>query len=220
MEDYLPFVIMGGVILLIIGGITWSIMAEKKRREALEATAEEMGLSYFKDGDQQLLDRLSSFKLFNQGRSRKMKNLIQGDSGEVHIAIFDYQYTVGSGKNQSTYNQSVATIQSAELVCPDFLMRPEGFFDKIGGAMGFQDIDFDSHPNFSKLFVLQGSSEENVRAYFTPKLLEFFETKQGITVEANTGVMFFYRPNKRVKPDEIKDLLGQAYEVFGVMTDA
>ena len=219
MEAILPFLIIGIIALLIVGGITWAIVAEKKRREGLAEAADEMGLTYYKDGDPELYSRLSGFKLFNQGRSRKMSNVIQGDSGEVKIAIFDYKYTTGSGKNSHTHQQTVASIQSPELVCPDFRMRPEGFFDKIGSALGFQDIDFESHPKYSQLFVLQSSDEAAIRKYFSPPVLEFFETKPGICVEAESGTMFFYQAGRRVKPAEVKDLLSQAYEVFGVMVD-
>ena len=98
-------------------------------------------------------------------------------------------------------------------------MRPENIFDKVGSALGFQDIDFDSHPNFSRTFVLKSSNEAAIRSYFRPALLEFFETKQGVSVEAESGMMFFFRPGLRVKPAELKDLLSQAYEVFGYMVD-
>lgn len=219
MENLLPFVIFGGIAVLILGGIAYSMYAAKKRREDMLETAEALGLTFFPDGDASLLNRLSQFKLFNQGRGKKMKNLIQGDSGEVKIAIFDYQYTTGSGKNSSTHLQSVVALQSDALICPDFSMRPEGMFDKIGSALGFQDIDFESHPTFSNSFVLQSSNEEAIRKYFQPSLLEFFESKPGISVEAQSGTMFFYRTRQRIKPNEIKDNLAQAYEVFGVMID-
>ena len=148
MEALLPFLIIGGIAALVIGGIAYSYYANKKRRESMQQHAEEMGLTFVLEGDANLLSRLSAFKLFNQGRGRKMKNLIQGDSGEVSIAIFDYQYTTGSGKNSHTHNQSIVSLQSSQLVCPDFTMRPEGMFDKIGSALGFQDIDFEQHPLF------------------------------------------------------------------------
>ena len=91
--------------------------------------------------------------------------------------------------------------------------------DKIGGAIGLQDIDFDTHPNFSKMFVLKSDNEPAIREYFKPPLLEFFEAKKGISVEAGYGALFFYRPSKKIKPEEIKDYLSQAYEVYGAMVD-
>ncbi len=207
-------------ILGLIGGLIWlSFYMTKKRREGFLEVAESMGLIFYPDGSHELLSQLGDFKLFNQGRSRKMRNLIQGDSGEVSIAIFDYQYTTGSGKQTHTHRQTIVALQSSQLTSPDFTMRPEGFFDKIGSALGFQDIDFESHPEFSKSFVLQSSNEERIRQYFTPTLLEFFESKQGISVEAQHGKMFFYRTGRCIKPAQTKDNLTQAYEVFGVMVD-
>ncbi len=207
------------ILLLVAGGIYYSIQLEKKRRESLAQIATELGLTFFPTGDDNLMHRLSGFRLFNQGRGKTMSNLIQGDSGEVQIAIFDYQYTTGSGKQTHTHRMSVASLQSSELRCPDFTMRPENFLDKIGGALGFQDVDFESHPTFSKQFVLQGSDENALRQFMQPKLLEFFETRPGISVETQPAMMFFYRTGKRVKPEEIKDLLANAYEVFGYMVD-
>ena len=72
---------------------------------------------------------------------------------------------------------------------------------------------------FPRMFVLKSSNEPAIREYFKPPLLEFFETKKGISVEALPGVLFFYRPSKKIKPEEIKDSLGQAYEVYGAMVD-
>ncbi|MFT5302848.1 MAG: hypothetical protein ACI87E_003077 [Mariniblastus sp.] len=220
MDAILPILIFGGVIVLAGGAFYWAHVLQKKRREAFEATAESMGLVFFPDGNQDLLTQLGDFKLFNQGRSRKMRNLIQGDSGEVSIAIFDYQYTTGSGKQSHTHVQSVVALQSNEIVCPDFTMRPESMFDRVGSALGFQDIDFDSHPEFSKRFVLKGSNEPAIREFFTQIVLDFFAAQPGISVEAQSGSLFFYRSGKKIKPDEVKDNLGQAYEVFGMLAEA
>ena len=219
MEALLPILIIGGIVALVGAIIAYTMYEAKKRRETMMEHAEAMGLTFFPDGDPELLERLSLFKLFNQGHSRKMKNLIQGDSGEVKIAIFDYHYTTGGGKNSQHHQQSVVALQSNELICPDFTMRPEGMFDRIGSALGFQDIDFESHPQFSNSFVLQGSNEEAIRQYFDQSVLDFFAAKPGISVEAQTGTLFFYRARKRIQPHEIKDNLAQAYEVFGMMVD-
>jgi len=213
----LPIVI---AVAMFIGGIIWLMFhVAKKRREGFMEVADSMGLTFYPEGSSEILSQLSDFKLFNQGRARKMRNLIHGDSGEVSIAIFDYQYTTGSGKQSHTHRQTIVALQSSQLNCPDFTMRPEGFFDRIGSALGFQDIDFESHPVFSKNFVLQSSNEERVRQYFTPELLEFFEGKPGISLEAQLGKLFFYRTSKCIKPNQTKDHLAQAYEVFGVMVD-
>jgi len=207
------------VVLFIGGGLIFSIIYEKRRKQKLKEIADEMGLTFAPDGDPHLLARFSDFKLFNVGRSRRMKNLIQGDSGEVKLAIFEYKYTTGSGKNSKTRHQSVVSLHSPNLVCPDFTIRPESFLDRIGSALGFQDIDFDDHPEFSNKFVLQGSNEQQLRQYFNRETLDFFTNRPSICVEAQSGTLFYYRVNKRINPNQIKDNLGEAYEIFGMMVD-
>ena len=219
-EAFLPVLMIASIILFAGGLIYWSYASNKRRTAAFQEQADEMGLRFVDNPDGQAYQQFERFKLFNRGRSRRMTNLIEGDSGDVKISIFDYRFTTGSGKNSTTHNQTIIALQSQQLQCPEFTMRPEGFFDKIGNAMGFQDLDFDTHPEFSKLFVLKGPDETAIRSYFTPTVLEFFESQPKISLEASNDTMFFYRNRTRRKPEELKDLLGQAYEAFGVLTDA
>ncbi len=217
-SDFLPFLIIGAIIILIFGAVAVAMWYEKKRREELEALAEELGLVFQPDGDDQLHAEVSSFALFGHGGGRKITNLILGETEEVKIALFDYQFTTGSGKQKQTHRQTVASLQSPSLQCPHFTMRPEGMFDKIGGAFGMQDIDFESHPVFSGMFLLKGD-ETQIRKFFTPAVLNFFEEQKGISVEARPGALIFYRARSRVNPAEMKGLLTQAYEIFGFMVD-
>lgn len=219
MEALLPIALFVGIALLIVGAIVWSYIAENKRREALQLAAEELGLTYLKDGDPRLMGVAERFTVCSTGRSRKMYNLIQGETDELTIAIFDFRYTTGGGKNSTTHVQTIVMLRSNKLENPPFTMRPEGFFDRIGGMLGFDDIDFESHPKFSDSFVLKSPDEEATREFFNASLLEFFEGRLGISVEANSGAMIFYRPRVRSKPAELKTLFAEAYEVFGAMVD-
>ena len=197
----------------------WGYVANKKRIEGFEKEAEAMGLKFTQHPDASVAQRYNQFKLFNRGRSRRINNLIEGDSGDVTLLIFDYQFTTGSGKNSRTHHQTIASLKSSQLNIPSLTIHPEGFLSRIGNKMGFQDIDFDSHPTFSKMFVLKGDNEEAIRNFLKPPMLEYFEAHQGISLEASGDTLFFYTPNRQIKPDEIKDLLSRAYEVFGVLTE-
>lgn len=219
MEALIPIAFIIGISFLVVGLIWWSYVMEQKRRELLEAAADEMGLQYSRDGDPTVFDAVARFQACSTGRSRKLFNLIQGETDEVSISIFDYRYTTGSGKNSHTYNHTMVFLRSTKLVNPPFTMRPEGFFDRIGGALGFQDIDFESHPRFSEMFVLKSPDEEGTRKYFCASMLEFFESRPAVCVEADPGAMVFYRPRKRCKPEELRDLFEEAYLVFGAMVD-
>lgn len=219
-EKFLPFIFIAGLLLFIVSRFIYSHFATKKRLANMEAVASELGLTWFESGNSDHISNHSRFNLFNQGRARQVSNVIEGVTDEVRICIFDYQFTTGHGKQQRTTKQTVASLTSDQLSCPEFSMRPEGIFDRIGGMLGLQDIDFDSHPTFSKTFVLKGPNEDQIRAFFQPPVLEFFETQPGVNVEGLGNSVCFYRAGKIVKADGIKDLLGDAYQVFGCLVDA
>jgi len=191
-----------------------------RRKTAFQEHADQLGLKFVGDPGGDAYHQFDSFRLFSRGRSRKIRNLIEGDSDDVKISIFDYRYTTGSAKNSKTHGQTVAALRSPSLNCPEFMMRPEGFLDKIGNAIGLQDIDFDTHPEFSKLFVLKGADEASIRSYFSPPVLAFFEQQGGKSLEGRNDTVFFYRPGRLCKPDELKDLLSQACEAFGTLVEA
>lgn len=212
------FMFVGIIALIVVIGIV-TVIADRKRTEALQNVANELGLKFLPDGDSGLFSALSGFQLFNLGRLRVMSKLILGETDDVTIGIFDYKYTIRRGKKRRSRIATVASLQSKQLPPIQFTMRPEGFFDGIGGMMGFQDIDFASHPNFSKMYVLKGENEQAIRSRFKPTVLEYFESKPGLSVESGNGAIIIFRPRQRVGPDEIKTLLAEAYEVFGIMVD-
>jgi len=220
MEVLIGIAIFAGVVSLIALAAYFHWRNEKIRNERFAEAAEELGLLFSPEGAAELLERLSGFQLFNLGSNRKMTNLISGDTDEVAISIFDYQYTVGSGKQQQTHTMTVSAIKSTQLKCPEFSIRPETLLDRVGGLLGFQDIDFDSHPLFSKMFVLKGANEAAIRQFMKPGLLEFFEANPGITVIAEQGSLLFYWPGKRIKPEELKDFFAKSYEIYGRIIDA
>ena len=212
--------IFGGVLAVIGVVVAIGFWMDRLRRDALKAIAEELGLPFYPDGFDGALQDVGHFKLFTTGRAKKMTKAILAESEGTSLCIFDYQYTVGHGKHSHTHRQTVAAVRSPGLQMPDFAIKNEGFFNKLGSLVGMQDIDFESHPNFSKMFLLTGSNEEAVRKLFRPALLEYFETKKGISVEAGYGAFVFFNPGKKVKPEEIKQFMTTAYEIYGHLVDS
>ncbi len=70
-----------------------------------------------------------------------------------------------------THRHTLIAMESNSLQIPQFSIRPEGFWDKIGAKIGFQDIDFDEHPAFSESFVVQGTDEAAVRRFFDAEIV-------------------------------------------------
>ena len=160
-----------GIIITIFYVVA---VREKKRTARLDGVVEEMGLVLRPAGDEQLLGRLGGFPLMNVGRKQELKNLVLGDTSQGQLALFDFRYITGHGKHKKTRRQTVIAMEALELEqLPSFNMRPEGFWDKVGGAFGMQDVDFDEHADFSSKFLLKGEDEEALRAFMDKELLDF-----------------------------------------------
>ena len=122
---------------------------------------------------------------------------MRGNSGDAYVTIMDYQFTTGGGKNSSTFRQTVIVFESDELQLPSFSLRPENFFHKIGSAFGYQDIDFDSFPEFSKNYLLRGINEQAVRDTFNYDILSYCERQKNLCLEGVDKRLIYYQSGKR-----------------------
>jgi len=56
---------------------------------------------------------------------------------------------------------------------PDFYLRPENISDKIAAKFGFNDIDIEQYPEFSKKYYLLGKNKAEVLSFFTPERINY-----------------------------------------------
>lgn len=203
----LPILLLAalGVIVVII--LVVSSKKAKQRMADLRAVADTLGFNYL--GNDSSRTAKVNTALFRRGSSRRFRNVMNGAYGSYQVSIYDYSYTVSSGKTSSTYTQTVAAfVQDRPL--PLFELRPEGFLDRIAEAFVHRDIDFDTHPEFSKRFALRGEDERAIRTMFTPALLSFFEMsprERAWHIEGSGFTLLMYRTNLKVPPEEIRTFL-------------
>jgi len=176
-----------------------------------------LNFSFSRKGSDSLTALLNQFHLFSQGHSKKVSNVMNGRTSDIDVTIMGYRYTVGGGKNSHTWRQTVILFQSSLLRLPSFALRPEHLFHRIGSAFGYQDIDFDSHPAFSKQYLLQGTEEEAVRNTFTDELLAYLDERKGLSAEGDGDKLVFYRAGKRVAPQNIQSFLEEGFGIFALV---
>ncbi len=208
-------VVIAGAIALVAGIILMVRHFEKKRTAALNVIASEIGLAFSAIQDDELLARVRVFSLFNKGHSRKMRNVMKAEGESATLAIFDYQYTTGSGKHQQCHSQTVVSVESDSLSLPSFTLWSEGLLAKLGAMMGAQDIDFDEHPEFSKSFVLKGDDVPAIRDFFDVEKLDFFAERRGAYIETAPNLFIYFR-GKRRKPEQIRELMTDGYTAYAV----
>lgn len=189
------------------GMFVWRRRVWEKRREALGQVATELRWSFAPDGDDTLRTSMGNFRLFAHGRSKRFRNLMRGSGDNAGVALFDYAYTVGGGKERHTHRQTVLSLNVGGRPLPHFCLRPEHAWDKVEAFFGHKDIAFDAHPDFSKAYSLRGDDEYQIRNFFSEKLIAFIEREHGITMEGDGSTLILYRHWKLLKPGEIRPFI-------------
>ncbi|HMQ06235.1 MAG TPA: hypothetical protein PKC30_02985 [Saprospiraceae bacterium] len=191
-------------------------MFRSRRSKILRDKAAMMDMGFSEKDDFGLIRMMTDFQLFKVGMRKRIsniftqKNLMEG----FELKIFDYQYTISTGKSSVTYNQSVLFIHSIQLSLPKFWMQPQNFMHRLGQWIGIDDVDFADFPEFSKNYWLKGTDVDLVRKGFNPKVLQFFSNKKGWRLEGIHYYLILYKRRKLLKPEEIETLYDTGIEVF------
>jgi hypothetical protein len=217
METLGPIFAVVAVLALIAGIVVVVNRLERQRTEALVAACQGMGLVFEPEGDLDALRAQGDLPLYNHGHSKKLKNVMSGQVRDRDVRFFDYQYTTGGGKNSHTWMQTVALFPRAGERLPELLLAPENLFHKIGQVFGYQDIDFDSSPEFSSHYLLRGPDEMAIRSAFSVDALSFFGQHQDWHVEVKDRTVAIYRAGKRCKPEDAPTFLAEAQDVLRVL---
>lgn len=204
-----PLVVIVLVLLVAIGGyLAWK--REQERRAALEALASSLGLRFEPEDDDAHDDEYAQFEIFRRGHSRTAKHTMRGRIElfgrpcEICAGDFRYKITSGSGKSRSTRTYIFSyLIVHPPWPAPTLLVRPEGFFDKVKGALGFDDIDFESE-DFNRRFWVQSSDKRFAYDVLHPRMMEFLLAQLGSAIDLEGGAMCVSDGQRRWEPDEFR----------------
>lgn len=219
MEAFIPIVMIIAILGFIAAIYFYNSVQQKKRTEAFQRETTELGLTFSAEGDPTIERETTGFHLTNRGRAKKYRNVIVADSDDVKVSVFDYQFTTGHGKSTRTHRQTITLVESKTFSMPSFRARPHGMLDVIGGALGFQDIDFEENVEFSNAYVLKSDDETATREFFTPRLLDFFASNQGLHFEANGNRFLRYVASRKIEAPQLRLTLEDGYKLFGALRD-
>lgn len=201
---------------LIACSIYWAHLAEKKRREGLQALAAELGWEFSQDKDRDHDERFRQFNAFRQGNGRYALNTLWGDVEGRQSQMGDFHFETTStnekGETSTTHHHfSYVLIAFPVPGAPPLTVRPEGFFDKIGAAMGFDDIDFES-AEFSRKFHVKSPDRKFAYAVIHPQMMEFLLERRGPTFELHSGWCCVTEGAGVWTPEKFRHMLTQAID--------
>jgi hypothetical protein len=206
------FAVLLGItfVLLIVVFVVMNRRKERERTETLRGFAETAGLAFEARSDVAAIRSRGALPLFERGHSKLVRNVMVGRLGDQEVAVFDYRYTIGSGKQSNTTDQTVVLVPGAKPSLPDLQMAPENPITRIAEKFGYQDIDLESSPEFSRRYVVRGADEAAIRAALYPRATSYFAAHEGWMVEVQSGTVGIYRGDSRPKPGDMRTFIEDA----------
>jgi hypothetical protein len=199
MPDGLIILVFAALIVLIIVGAYYSHQANKKRLAELAALAAARGWLFDTSEDYSHEERFGQFDLFTRGDDRYAYNTLHGETtfGKQSwpVQMGDYHYKTTSTSTDSkgrvrrtTHHHyfSYVLVQTPYVGAPELFIRREGFFDKVAGFFGFDDIDFESS-EFSSRFVVKSADKRFAYDVIHPRMMEFLLQGEPPTIELERG---------------------------------
>ncbi len=217
----LPIILIVVAVLAIAVVVYLSYLAAKRRREALAALAGELGWRFDPSRDRSHDDEYAHFEIFRRGHSRAAYNTLFGEleiyrrSGPAKMGDFTTKITTSTGKSTQThtYRFSYLIVHLPFAGVPDLLIRREGMFDKLAGAFGFDDIDFES-AEFSKRFYVKSPDKRFAYDVIHPRMMEFLLAGDPPTVDMEAGRCCLSDGRHRWSPEEFGATLNWVIEFF------
>lgn len=203
-----------GVLLLILKS-----KRDKVRTKGLQEIAKKMGLNFSPKGSQLLHNQLDRFNFPTRrkrfGSSFWITNLIEGNTGKIHISIFDVRH----GVRKHTKHHAYLLLRSKALVCPEFRIEPESFLDKLDHAIGigWHDIDFNKYPEFSDRFLVSSSDEEHFRRFFNVNAIPFFLSHPRMRLETQLNAFLFPLPTSFLTADIVEKHIAEAIKLYNLL---
>ncbi len=215
---------MGGVIVVficVIGAIIWGIRAGKKRRDDMTLLAEKLGLEFNHERNYRLADRYSFLDKLRQGSNQYAYNILSGTYEGHQVTTFDFHYETYSsdskGRRQTQHHLFSFFVLELSSYFPELTIAKESFFSKIAQAVGYDDIDFESH-EFSKKFVVRSKDKKFAYDFCNARMIEYLLGYPNISIEVDQN-MLALGFNSCLKVEEIESHLKQLTEIRSLMPD-
>jgi len=204
-------------VICVIIGVT-RVVAYQKRQERLFELgrfAAQNGWTFNAKNTPNQFQNANAYRIFNVGHSKQMGGFMQrqAQNGEQFF-VFDYEYATGHGKSRRQYKQTIFAVRSAHLDLPYFALYPEGFFSFLGEMIGYNDIDFGSHPAFSKRYKLSGQNEAHIRHVFQPQILSRLEMAGNLNIDGGGNYLFVYWQGTAVKIANLNAFIGEGMNIL------
>lgn len=214
------FAILAIVAVAVIAG--FSYWYEKKRREAFRGLAQRLELRFRSHKDRRGIPReYHLLDALRQGDNRYAFNVLEGDYRGHPVKVFDYHYetysTDSKGNRQTHHHHFSYFILSQSNHFPELRIYPENWLSKIGQAVGYDDIDFESI-EFSKAFTVRSKDKKFAYDICHTGMMEYLLDHRDLKIEIE-GFVVALGFDSRLKAEEVETHLGNLVRIRGLFPE-
>ena len=210
-----PLFIIGFVAIFIIVLVVGYI-SSLKRRQAMAAVAAKLGLRFSPHKNRHMARQYSFLDKLRRGSSRYAYNVLSGGYQGHEVLLFDYHYKTGSGKNTHHHYFSFFILHLPASF-PELVIAAEGIFSKIAQAVGYDDIDFESH-EFSRKFCVRSKDKKFAYDVCNAQMIEYLLSNTDLSIEIEDRALAISF-SSRLSPEKIGPNLNRLITVRSLLPD-
>lgn len=222
--------IFGLFAVIVIFGMWYAWKQERERIAALGRLAGRLGWRFSgEEKDHGFRERHDQFACFQRGHSRYAHNQLDGSlealGGSLAAEAGDYHYQITrqNGKHTSTttyrFSYLLVSLPFGSRL-PSLALRTEGLWDKLAGAVGFEDIDFES-AEFSRRYHVSGGDRRFAYDLIHPRMIDWMLDEAPPQFEIAGGVLLIVSNGGegRWEPEEFAAAIAWARTFFSHWPD-
>lgn len=157
---------------------------------------------------------LNQFLFFESKVINYSVNKVQNKKSS--FLVFDLAYSEGAFITKEDLKATFLLFESP-IKLPVFVLDKEDLRTTIYQWVGFNDINFDNNPDFSRRFYLSGNDKKAIRKVFTPELIYFFESHPIFHIESNGSHLLIKGKNRLSSIHEIKMMLSFSEDLTALL---
>ncbi|MBN1507819.1 MAG: hypothetical protein JW955_13295 [Sedimentisphaerales bacterium] len=219
--DIVQALIIVGVVALIVVAAIFGHLAAKKRREAMLALAARLGLRFDPNKNRELARQYQFLDKLRAGENRYAFNVLSGTYKSHDVMAFDYHYethsTDSKGRRQTHHHYFSFFLLLMPASFPELVIGREGFFSKVAQALGYDDIDFESH-EFSRKFCVRSKDKKFAYDVCNVQMMEYLLANDDLTIEVE-GPALAISFGSRLSPEQIESNLNRLIQVRSFLPD-
>jgi hypothetical protein len=203
-------------IVIVAAVAVLGYISSLKRRQAMADVAAKLGLQFMPGKDRYMARRYDFLDKLRRGSDRYAFNVLSGGYQGNEVLLFDYHYRTGSGKNSHDYYISFFILQ-LPVSFPELVIGPEGIFSKIAQAVGYDDIDFESH-EFSRKFCVRSRDKKFAYDVCNARMIEYLLSNTDLSIEIEDRALAISF-SSRLSPDQIEPNLNRLITIRSLLPD-